>query len=88
MEYILVISITLAGVVYQFTLENTLWEQQKCDEMAEELQMGFTPVGTMTMEAYCEPEIGGRISVEEGVAPREGQAETTWNMDGEEEVAG
>ncbi len=86
MEYILVISITLAGMVYEFTAENTLWAQQECDQFAEELVMGFTPVGTMMMEAYCVPKIGGRVSVEEGLDQREGQAETTWNMDGQKEV--
>ncbi len=88
MEYILVISITLAGMVYGFVAENTQWSQQECDEFAEEIVLGFTPVGTMMMEAYCVPKIGGRVSVEEGVGKGEGQAETTRVMDGKEEVAG
>ena len=57
MEYLLIIILTIAGVEYGFVLDNPLWTQQACDEMADEINQSFVAVGTAVMQAHCEPKV-------------------------------
>lgn len=57
MEYLLIIVLTLAGIEYDFVLDNTVWTLQECDEKADEINQSFQPVGTTTMHAYCLPKV-------------------------------
>ena len=58
MEYVLILVITIAGIDYGFITDNTFWSIKECDEKAEEINQSFVSVGTATMKAYCDVQIG------------------------------